>query len=156
MTAVIDSGILYALVDSADTTHARAVAALEAETEAIIVPQATLPEICYLIGSRLGASQETAFVRYLADSDWRLEPLTEADISRVIALMSEHGTAGIGFVHAAIAAIAERMGATRIYTLNRRHFAAIRPSHVDRFELLPDGEAQAADRRQRRPTDSGN
>ena len=138
MTAVIDAGMLYALVDTADGLHERAVAAIKAEPEAIIVPQATLPEICYLIGSRLGAAQETAFIRYLADSDWRLEPLTEQDIERVIALMSEHATAGIGYVHAAIAAIAERMGATRIYTLNRRHFEPIRPSHVERFELLPD------------------
>jgi len=138
VTAVIDAGMLYALVDTADGLHERAVAAIKAEPEAIIVPQATLPEICYLIGSRLGAAQETAFIRYLADSDWRLEPLTEQDIERVIALMSEHATAGIGYVQAAIAAIAERMGATRIYTLNRRHFEPIRPSHVERFELLPD------------------
>lgn len=138
MTAVIDAGILYALVDAADELHERAVAAVQAEPEAIIVPQATLPEICYRIGSRLGAEQETAFIRYLADSDWRLEPLTEPDLQRVISLMSEHATAGIGYVHAAIAAIAERMGATRIYTLNRRHFEPIRPSHVARFELLPD------------------
>lgn len=138
MTAVIDAGMLYALVDTADGLHERAVAAIKAEPEAIIVPQATLPEICYLIGSRLGAAQETAFIRYLADSDWRLEPLTEHDIERIISLMSEHATAGIGYVHAAIAAIAERMGATRIYTLNRRHFEPIRPSHVERFELLPD------------------
>jgi predicted nucleic acid-binding protein len=137
MTAVIDAGILYALVDTADTLHERAVAAIQAEPEAIIVPQCTLPEICYLIGSRLGSAQETAFIRYLADSDWRLEPLTEPDVERVIALMSAHATAGIGFVHAAIASIAERMGATRIYTLNRHHFEPIRPSHVARFELLP-------------------
>jgi hypothetical protein len=138
VTAVIDAGILYALVDNADSIHDRAVAAVQGETEAIIVPQAILPEICYLIASRLGAAQEAAFIRYLADSDWRLEALNAQDISRVIALMSEHGTAGIGFVHAAVAAVAERMGATRIYTLNRRYFEAIRPSHVSRFELLPD------------------
>jgi uncharacterized protein len=137
MTAVIDAGMLYALVDSADARHAAAVAALESETEAVIVPQVALPEICYLIGSRLGASQETAFIRYLAESEWRLEPLTDADISRVVALMAEHAEAGVGFRHAAVATIAERMGAARIYTVNRLLFERIRPTHVDRFELLP-------------------
>ncbi|HET8776245.1 MAG TPA: PIN domain-containing protein, partial [Candidatus Limnocylindria bacterium] len=101
MTAVIDAGILYSLVDSADTNHDRSVTALEAEPETIVVPQIIMPEICYLIGSRLGAAQETAFVRYLVDSDWRLEPLTDADLTRVIGLMSEHTTSAIGFVHAA-------------------------------------------------------
>lgn len=139
MTAVIDAGVLYALVDGADGSHRRAVQAVQAEPEAIIVPQATLPEICYLIGSRLGSSREAAFIRYLAESDWRLEPLADADIDRVVALMSEHATSGISFVHAAVAAVAERMGATRIYTLQRRHFEPIRPVHIERFELLPAG-----------------
>jgi predicted nucleic acid-binding protein len=137
MTAVIDAGILYALVDRADSAHASAVAAIEAERETIVVPQATMPEICYLIGSRLGGAQEAAFVRYLADSDWRLEPLTDQDMARVAALLAEHASAGLGFVHAAVVATAERMGATRIYTLSRRHYDLIRPTHVDRFELLP-------------------
>jgi uncharacterized protein len=140
LTAVIDAGILYSLVDSADTAHQRAVSALEAETQAIVVPQVIMPEICYLIGSRLGASQETAFVRYLVDSDWRLEPLTDADLTRVIGLMSEHATSAIGFVHAAVAATAERMAATRIYTLNRHPYEQIRPVHAERFELLPASE----------------
>jgi uncharacterized protein len=138
LTAVIDAGILYSLVDSADTAHDRAVTALQAEAQAIVVPQVIMPEICYLIGSRLGAAQETAFVRYLVDSDWRLEPLTDADLARVIGLMSEHATSAIGFVHAAVAATAERMAATRIYTLNHHPYQQIRPLHTDHFELLPD------------------
>ena len=138
MTAVIDAGILYSLVDSADTNHDRAVAALQAEPEAIVVPQVIMPEICYLIGSRLGTAQDTAFVRYLDDSDWRLEPLTDADLNRVIGLMSELATSAIGFVHAAVAATAERMAATRIYTLNRHPYQQIRPVHAERFELLPE------------------
>ena len=50
-------------------------------------------------------------------------------------MMAEHE---IGFADAAVATIGERMNATRIYTLDRRHFERIRPRHVDRFELLPD------------------
>lgn len=145
MTAVIDAGILYALVDSADSSHTTAVEAIKAETQTIVVPQVILPEICYLIGSRLGSSQETSFVRYLIDSDWRLEPLTDADLSRVIGLMSENAGSNIGFVHAAVAATAERMAAARIYTLNHHHYERLRPTHVERFELLPrQPAAQAA------------
>jgi uncharacterized protein len=33
--------------------------------------------------------------------------------------------------------LAERYGTTRIATLNRRHFAVVRPRHADAFELLP-------------------
>ena len=134
MSAVIDSGVLYALVDAGDTFHAECVAALEAEHETIVVPLATLPEVSTLIASRLGASNETAFVRHLIESDWRLEPLANGDMARVVGMMAEHD---IGFTDAAVATIAERMNATRIYTLDRRHFERVRPRHVERFELLP-------------------
>jgi predicted nucleic acid-binding protein len=137
MTAVIDSGVLYALVDAGDSLHDECVAAVSEERETIVVPMPTLPEVCTLIGSRLGSSRETAFIRHLADSDWRLEPLAAADIPRLLAIMSDAADQGIGFADAAVATIAERMGAVRIYTLDRRHFEIVRPRHVERFELLP-------------------
>ncbi len=137
MAAVVDTSVLYALVDAADAAHDRAVEGLGSEVEAIIVPQATLPEVCYLIGSRLGATHEADFVRHLAASDWRLEPLINADLPRVVSLKHEYADANIGFEDASIVAVAERIGVTRIYTLDRRHFTMIRPAHLDRFELLP-------------------
>jgi len=36
-----------------------------------------------------------------------------------------------------VVTLAERPGATRIATLNHRHFAVVRPSQADAFELLP-------------------
>lgn len=137
MTAVVDTGVLYALVDAGAPSHEECVEAIRAEQETIVVPLAVLPDVSHLIGSRLGAQREATFLRYLVDSDWRLEELTPADLSRVGALLAEHAESGIGFVKTAVAVIAERMGARRIYTLDRRHFELIRPTHVDRFELLP-------------------
>ncbi|HEX7172558.1 MAG TPA: PIN domain-containing protein [Candidatus Limnocylindria bacterium] len=134
MSAVIDSGVLYALVDAGDTFHAECLEAIGAEQETIVVPTATIPEVCTLIASRLGSENETAFVRHLVDSDWRLESLANGDLDRVVGMMAEHE---IGFADAAVATIAERMNATRIYTLDRRHFERVRPRHVARFELLP-------------------
>lgn len=137
MAVIVDTSVLYALVDAADAAHDSSVRAFAQEVETVIVPQATLPEVCYLIGSRMGASHEAAFVRHLADSDWRLEPLTDADLPRVTTLMDEYADARIGFVDASVVAVAERIGAVRIYSLDHRHFEMIRPAHVDRFELLP-------------------
>lgn len=34
--------------------------------------------------------------------------------------------------------LAERFGAHEIATLDRRHFTAVRPSHVEAFTLLPE------------------
>lgn len=137
MSAVIDTAVLYALVDAGDPSHQECVEVIEAEPEAIVVPLAVLPDVCHLIGSRLGAQRETAFLRHLVESDWRLEELATADLSRMVGLLAEHADAGLGFVKAGVAAIAERMGARRIYTLDQHQFRLIHPTHVDRFELLP-------------------
>jgi hypothetical protein len=36
-----------------------------------------------------------------------------------------------------VIALAERIGAPAIVTLDHRHFAAIKPLHLQAFELLP-------------------
>jgi predicted nucleic acid-binding protein len=137
VAVIVDTSVLYALVDAADAAHARARHALERETEAIIVPQVTLPEVSYLIGSRLGPRAEADFTRHLAASDWRLEPLTDADLGRVVELLDRYADARLGMVDASIVATAERLGVRRLYTLDRRHFGPIRPAHAAAFELLP-------------------
>ncbi len=43
---------------------------------------------------------------------------------------------GWGVVDASVVAVAERLGALTIATLNRRDFAVVRPVHVAAFELL--------------------
>ena len=44
---------------------------------------------------------------------------------------------GLGLVDASVVAIAERLGATTIATLNHRDFMVVRPRHIVAFELLP-------------------
>ncbi len=137
MAVIVDTSVLYALVDAADAAHARARDALEREAEAIVVPQVTLPEVGYLIGSRLGSRAEADFARHLAASDWRLEPLTDADLGRTVELLDRYADARLGIVDASIVAIAERLGVRRIHTLDHRHFGSIRPAHLEAFELKP-------------------
>jgi hypothetical protein len=39
---------------------------------------------------------------------------------------------------ASLTAVAERFGVREIATLDRRHFTAVRPSHIEAFTLLPE------------------
>lgn len=137
MAVIVDTSVLYALVDAADAAHVRARDALRRETEAIIVPQATMPEVGYLIGSRLGPRAEANFARHLAASDWRVEPLADPDLRRTVEILDRYADARLGIVDASIVAIAERLGVRRLYTLDNRHFGSIRPAHLESFELLP-------------------
>ena len=46
-------------------------------------------------------------------------------------------TCDIGFVDAAVLAIAERLNEPKLATLDHRHFAMLRPRHVEALSLLP-------------------
>jgi predicted nucleic acid-binding protein len=52
-------------------------------------------------------------------------------------LMDAYTDLPLGTVDAAVIATAERLGVTKIATLDRRHFIVVRPTHVASFELLP-------------------
>ena len=137
MAVLVDTDVLYALAERDDRAHQTCVEAIAAEREAIIIPAPVLPEIAYLINRRRGAGSERSFLRDLLDSDWAIEPLTDADLRRAVELLELYSTADIGFVDAASVAVAERLEIRRIYTLDRREFSIIRPAHAPAFEILP-------------------
>jgi predicted nucleic acid-binding protein len=59
------------------------------------------------------------------------------DWQRIQDLVTTYADLRLGGTDASVVALAERHGAVRIATLNRRHFAVVRPRHADAFELLP-------------------
>ena len=52
-------------------------------------------------------------------------------------LVETYEDLGLGTVDAYVIAVAERLGAIIIATLDRRHFSVVRPSHGFAFELAP-------------------
>jgi uncharacterized protein len=130
-----DTGILYALADRRDEWHRRAVDYVRNEAAALLVPVTVVPEVTYLLQTRLGARAERAFVQSIVRREVTVEPLKEADVARADALMEHYPD--IGFVDATVAAIAERLRHDRIATTDRHHFGPIRPVHIEAFELVP-------------------
>jgi uncharacterized protein len=59
------------------------------------------------------------------------------DWQRIQDLVGTYADLRLGGTDASVIALAERRGALRIATLNRRHFAVVRPRHTDAFQLLP-------------------
>jgi predicted nucleic acid-binding protein len=132
---LVDTGVLYALADRHDAWHARAVTWVKGLAAPLLVPVAVVPEVVYLLHTRLGAAAERAFVRSLVTREVDLEPLHDRDLKRASAVLETWPD--IGFVDASIVAMAERLKLRQLATTDRRHFAAIRPSHIAAFELLP-------------------
>jgi len=49
----------------------------------------------------------------------------------------QYARLGLGGTDASVVAIAERLEIAQIATMDRRHFAVVRPRHVNAFTRLP-------------------
>lgn len=103
----------------------------------VLLPASILPEVCYLLGSRIGPAAEAAFVRSLVDGEFEVEPLADDDIRRASDLMAAYRSLPLGFVDATIIALAERLAVTTVLTTDRRHFTVVHPRHAEGFDLAP-------------------
>lgn len=137
MTVIADSGPLYALVDRSDAWHDRVAGWWSAQPRQVVVPVTVLPEVSYLLQTRIGPAAEQAFVRAVADGEFSTESLEPGDVVRAAELMREYADLSLGFVDATVVATAERLGIREILTTDRRHFGVIRPRHTGAFGLLP-------------------
>jgi predicted nucleic acid-binding protein len=132
-----DTGPLYAMADEDDEWHDRVRTFLETGRQDLVVPVTVLPEVCYLIGTHLGADAEIRFMRSVQRGELRIEPLSRADLTRTVAVMEHYQDARLGFVDASLVAVAERLRIREILTTDRRHFSLVRPRHCAGFMLKP-------------------
>lgn len=133
--AVVDAGPLYAAADGDDQDHEACVGALAEPDLRLVIPALVVAEATYFVGRRLGSQAEAAFLRGLAPMD--VEGPDEVDLARMAELVEEYADFPLGGTDASVVALAERLGAEVVLTLDRRHFGAIRPRHRRTFELLP-------------------
>jgi predicted nucleic acid-binding protein len=137
VSVVLDTSFLYALADVSDRNHARVLDVAGSLTESLILPLPVLPEICYLLTSRLGHFAMRRFLNELVASEAVLESIDRADLRRIGEILEQYADSRLDFVDAAIIAIAERRDVTRVLTLDHRDFAMVRPQHCAHFEILP-------------------
>jgi predicted nucleic acid-binding protein len=133
---LVDTSVLLAAADNADPDHDACVAAISGTSPLVTTPL-VIAETAYLIGRQLGSAAEAAFFRAVAARELHVEVLTPADAERVAQLVETYADLGLGGTDASLIAVAERLGMTRIATLDRRHFVVVRPNHTAAFELSP-------------------
>lgn len=136
MLAVVDTGPLYAAVDADDQEHQRSLDVLQMPGIRLFVPAMVVAEAAYLIGTRLGPAVEAAFLAGLSE----LEVVAPApgDWQRIAQLVERYGDFPLGATDASVVVLAERLSTDTIITLDRRHFAAVRPNHCPAWRLLPE------------------
>ena|SRR5215471_1111061 len=137
MAVLLDSGFLFAALNSAEGEHESTIRVLKDVRESIVLPVPAVTEVAYLLARDIGQEAAADFVGSLAESELTLESPTRDDYIRCADLLRQYSDAGLDFVDTMIVAMAERLNITRLLTLDRRDFQIIRPKHSSGFELLP-------------------
>ena len=135
---LVDTGVLVAATDRADPAHQACAELLANESEQLVTNGMVIAETAYLLDRELGAQVEATLYRAIVDGQLIVEPLTIEDWKRVGELVIQYADLRLGGTDASLIAFAERHREQRIATLNRRHFAVVRPKHIDALVLLPD------------------
>ena len=110
---------------------------MTADPGPLVIPALALAEVAYLVESRLGVRAELALIEDLATGGFNVDAPHPSDWLRIAQLTARYADVGLGMVDASIIAAAERLGITRIATLDRRHFGIVRPAHTDLFDVVP-------------------
>jgi predicted nucleic acid-binding protein len=134
---ICDTGPLYAAMDRADADHQACAELIAGFPEPLLVPAPVIVELDWLATSRLGPEPFATFLGDLVQGAIDIVDLISRDYTRVRELLDRYTDLRLGFVDASIVAIGERLQEPKLATLDHRHFSAIRPRHVDAFELLP-------------------
>jgi uncharacterized protein len=132
---VCDTGPLVAVLNANDADHKRCLSLLEEHPGPLLVPSPVLAEVCYFLETRVGPHVEAKFLQSLADGEIELVDLTRADLIRMVELVRKYADFPLGAVDASVLAVAERLEARQVATLDRRHFGAVRTRRP--LELLP-------------------
>ena len=134
---IVDTGPLVAYLNRNDPDHGRCAALLESRTDDLLVTPYVVTEACYLVAKYVGAEAEINLVEALVGGDLSQVDIAAGDLIRMAELMRQYQGFPLGIADASVIAVAERLEADEVATLDRRHFPAVTPAHVAALKLLP-------------------
>ena len=122
---VADTSAVLALMDSRSPSHAAVRRAFRAYRSEYVLPWAILPELDYMVLQRGGLRSAHALRADLAEGRYAIEWGSAADLQRALQLDRIYHDLALGLVDGIVMAVAERLEARAILTLDLRDFGAV-------------------------------
>lgn len=137
MALVLDTSVLLAALDAADPDHGPCAGLIAGTSEELIVPALVLSELDYWCHERLTPEAWLTFLADVLAGSYGVQNPTHRDLERCNELQSTYADLRLGVVDASVLAVVERLEEPKLATLDHRHFATVRPQHVEALALLP-------------------
>ncbi len=137
MTLIADTGAIYACYDRSDAHHAAVKAFLGEFDEKLWVPALVLAELDHLVGVRLGEQARAAVMADVLET-MTVIPFGHAVAVRAASVAGVYGEFPLGLTDATLVVHAQDFRTRDLFTVDQRHFRAIRPLWGgDSFRLIP-------------------
>jgi predicted nucleic acid-binding protein len=131
---LVDTGPLVALLDPSDRARERCRSALDRLGRAdLVTTEAVVTEAEYLLD--FSSEAQAALMHVLASGRPRVEAIAATDRKRLAELMGRYADLPMDYADATLVLVAERLGAMRVFTLDRRDFGVYRVGRK-RFEIV--------------------
>jgi len=137
---VLDTGVLYAALDTDDPDHDRCARLLEASEEQLVIPSPVLVELDYWVRKYASADVWLAFCEDVHSGAYALFPLDAPLLLASAELQARYADLPLGVVDAAVFVTCETLGEHKVATLDRRDFTALKTRDGKTLGLLPDVE----------------
>lgn len=132
--ALCDTGPLVALFDPGQSTHRLCRAAFQGFEGRLVTTWPVLTETFYFLRSRKMRQKLWDFIDQGGVSLFDLLP---ENLPRLASLMEKYADLPMALADASLVVLGERLGLTKIFTLDRRDFRVYRPNHISSFEIIP-------------------
>ena len=134
---VLDTSVIYALLDAADQRHEAAIAWYALLDEDLVTTPLVLAEVDHLATTHGGPRASRAFRADVKAGAYAVE-WWPAAATEAVDVADRYGDLGIGLADGSLVALAARVGTVSIATFDQRHFRAIIPlSGGAAFRLPP-------------------
>ena len=122
----VDAGFLFALTDSRDIWHSRALLAAPTAADGWITTWPALTEASHLLTTRLGTRFAQALIADVAEGALLVWEIPQAKIANIPDLMKRYANLPMDLADASLVLLAEHLGHGRILTTDERDFGAYR------------------------------
>lgn len=134
---VLDTSALYAALVETERHHDRALGALEQATQPFVLSPFVLCELDFLLRTSVGVETEVRFLEEVAAGAYDLAAFDAADLSGATEVVERYADLRLGLADASIVVLADRYATDSVFTLDERHFRALRTRRGAPFTILP-------------------
>lgn len=137
MTVVIDTSALLAYLDRGSERHAAVEALVDAEREPLAVSPLVLAEVDHLVRRRFGERAADGVLRELSGGAYDIAAFGHEDLRAALVVLARYPERRLGLADASLVALAERVGASTVFTLDRRDFDGLARGDGTPLTILP-------------------